>query len=581
MGRWRWAVLAVTVLVVGAGVAALVITQFGADDTVPTTVDASAIPPWSTTTTTASDADPQSSPSTVPAEQFETFATGASIPDETVDVVLYVSPEGDDSGDGTDENAPLRTISRALEAASELRLGGQAVKIEVGPGVYRESVELRQDPDDSPVLVLEAAEPGTAVISGADVWTDWAWSEERGAFVHDWPFDWAPGSDFGEVVGRDDIEEIVGRREIVIVEDTRLDQVLRERDLAAGTFMVDDDAGELLLLPPEGSSFSGLEAEVAVRERVLNLDSVRNMVVRGLTFRHAAAPFESTAVRISNSRHVLFEANTVVENSWTGLGLSTSNALTVRGNVLNENGGGGVGMFQTVDVVLEGNDTSLNNWRGYAGDYTGWSIAGVKAVGVHELVIRDHRAWGNLARGLWLDYDIVRVSIEDSSACHNISDGLYLEAVQGPVVVRGTESCENGRYGLLIVNIYETSLVDNVICGNADAQIHMNANQGGRQIETADGVIDMIAARDLTMTSNLVAGRNPLFDVGISDAHFSELVATLTAGSNTWHSFGGDGDPFQFPGGDGGLEDWQEATGAEEDSTFNTGAVPECDPLAS
>lgn len=577
MGRWRWVVLVVALLA-GAGAIVFVVASGAMDSGVTTTVAAGDLPAWSTTTTVP---DPVSTTSTVPDHVSEVFATGASIPDETVDVVLYVDPTGDDASEGLEESEPLRTVGHALDLASELRLGGNAVKVELAPGVYRESIELLQDPDGSPVLVLEAAEPGTAVITGADTWTDWAWNDERGAFVHDWPFDWAPGADFGEVVGRDDLEEIVGRREMVVIEGVRLDQVLRISDLADGTFMVDDDAGELLLLPPEGSAFPGQEAEVAVRERLMNLDSVRNMVVRGLTFRHAAAPFESSAVRISNSRHVLFESNTVVENSWTGLGLSTSSSLTVRENVLNENGGGGAGIFKTVDVVLDGNDTSLNNWRGFAGDYTGWSIAGVKAVGVTDLVIRGHRAWGNLARGLWLDFDVSRVSIEDSSACHNVSDGLYLEAVLGPVVVQGTESCENGRYGLLIVNIYETTLIDSVICGNAEAQIQMNANQGGRQIETEDGVIDMIAARDLTMTSNIVAGMNPLFDVGISDADFSELIATLTAGSNTWRSFGGNGEAFEFPGGDGDLEEWQEATGSDLDSTYGTGAAGDCDSLAS
>ena len=581
MGRWRWVVFVVALLV-GAGVIALFVANGATESGVTTTVAASELPAWSTTTTTtATDSAPVSTTSTVPDHTSEVFATGAVIEDESVDVVLYVDPAGDDANQGLDQSEPLRTVSHALELASELRLGGNAVKVELAPGIYRESIELLQDPDGSPVLVLEAAEPGTAVITGADTWTDWVWNEDRGAFVHEWPFDWAPESDFGEIVGRDDIEEIVGRREIVVVEGVRLDQVLRTSDLTDGKFMVDEEADELLLLPPEGSSFPGLEAEVAVRERVMNLDSVRNVVVRGLTFRHAAAPFESSAVRISNSQDVLFESNTVVENSWTGLGLSTSSSLTVRGNVLNENGGGGAGLFKTVDVLFDGNDTSVNNWRGFAGDYTGWSIAGVKAVAVRDLVIRGHRAWANLARGLWLDFDVSRVSIEDSSACHNISDGLYLEAVLGPVVVQGTESCENGRYGLLIVNIYETTLVDSVICGNADAQIHMNANQGGRQIETDDGVIDMIAARDLTMVSNTVAGTNPLFDVGISESDFTELVNTLTAGSNTWHSFGGNDEAFSFPGGDGDLEAWQEATGSDLDSTWGTGPVTECDSITS
>lgn len=241
MGRWRWVVLGVALLA-GVGVLAFMVAggQIGSGVTT-TTIDASDLPAWSTTTT--SDVfGPVSTTITVPDEVSETFATGALIADETVDVVLYVTPDGDDANQGLEESEPLRTISHALDLATELRLGGNAVKIELAPGIYRESIELLQDPDGSPVLVLEAAETGTAVITGADSWTDWAWSDERGAFVHEWPLDFAPGSDFGEIVGRDDLEEIVGRREMVVVEGVRLDQVLRPSDLTDGTFMVDDDA---------------------------------------------------------------------------------------------------------------------------------------------------------------------------------------------------------------------------------------------------------------------------------------------------------------------------------------------------
>jgi parallel beta-helix repeat protein len=256
--------------------------------------------------------------------------------------------------------------------------------------------------------------------------------------------------------------------------------------------------------------------------------------VSGLVFRHAANTLDATAVRVTNSENVVFDHNEVVENNWTGFGLSTSERITVSNNTINRNGGGGAGLFKTADVLFTGNDTSFNNWRGVMGDYLGWSIAGVKAVGTSYLTVHRHRAWGNQTRGLWIDYDISNVAILDSSWCGNRTDGLFLEAVQGPVVVRNVEACNNGRYGLLLVNLYETTIEDSVVCGNAERQIHMDTERGGREVTTASGTVVLSAARDLTLRRNVVAGEGVLLRLSIPQADFDGLVGSLVSEGNTW-----------------------------------------------
>lgn len=571
MRRWMWAGV-VVVLGVGFFLAALawggdpsndLETSGGSTLAVP-----DSLPEWSTTTT-----DPASPSTTIAAPTDDVpviGVTGAVIPTEEIDVALFVDSEnGSDGNDGLTETNALATITRAVEIASDRRVSGESVRVVVGPGVYRETVEIFQDPDDAPPLIVEAAQPGTAVVSGADLWSGWVWDAESEAFTHAWPHDWLPAPD---------VEEIVGRREIVVVEGVRLEQVTDSRDLTDGTFLVDDASDLLLILPPAGSPFSGLSAEVAVRERTLNLDSARNVVIRGFVFQHAANPFESSGVRISNSRNVLFEGNSVVENSWTGLGLSTSIALTIRDNVINENGGGGTGMFQIRDVLFEGNDTSLNNWRGARGDYVGWSIAGIKAVGVQQVAFVRHRAWWNETRGLWLDYDVRDITIVDSSWCHNLTDGLFVEATPGPVRVHGVEACENGRYGLMLVNAYDVSISNSRVCSNADSQIHMNAERGGREIVTDDETFVMIASRDLTLLDNRIVGDGLLMDVSIPQQDFVEFVATFDSGGNMWVSSGDEARPFDFPGGSGTLEDWKSVTGGEVDSLWERDASAESCP---
>ena len=562
MRRLRWAALVVVVVAAG-GAAAFVALDDGGTDPLEGQVDSTlatpeALPEW--TTTTVDDSSGSTITPTDSSDVDPPVATGATISGDQVDVSIYVdAADGSDDNDGLSEASPLATVTHAIGLASDLRLAGERVRIVLAAGTYRETVEVFQDPDDSPLLIIESAEPGTAIVSGADVWDGWSWSEDAEAFVHPWPFDWGSAPD---------VEEIVGRREIVVVDGVRLEQVTRVRDLTDGTFLVDEDSDRLLMLPPAGSSFTGLAAEVAVRERTLNLDSARNVVIRGLTFQHAANPFESSGVRISNSEQVLFENNQVVENSWTGLGLSTSEALTVRGNVINRNGGGGAGMFQITDVVFEGNDTSLNNWRGAKGDYVGWSIAGVKAVGVQRVAFIQHRAWWNATRGLWLDYDVRDITVTDSSWCHNLTDGLFVEAAPGPVRIDGVEACENGRYGLLLVNVYGASIIGSAVCGNADSQIHMNAEPGGREIVTDDGTLVMTASRDLVLQGNRVVGAGRLLEVSIPQTDFAQMVATLESADNVWVSSDDEDAPFDFPGGSGTLETWQAETGADLGSSW-------------
>lgn len=572
----RSKILWVTVSVVLGGVALFLVLVLPSLDGVetpdaglPASSTTSEIPPWNPPVVV------DESPTTTTTAQFPTVQDedwGAQLPPEGFDVTLHVDPdEGLDENDGLDLSTPVRTVERALELASDARSDGNGVRVLLMPGVYRQRFSLIQDPDDSPILVIEAVEPGAAVISGADVWTDWTWDAGVEAFTHEWNFDWGADEWPFEDQPAPDLVGIGGRREVVSVEGTRLDPVENLSDLRDGAFYVDEESDRLYLRPPTGSAFSGSVAEVAVREQLMNFDSVRNVVVRGLTFQHAASPFNDNAVRISNSRNVLFESNRIIENSWTGLGISTSTNLTIRGNDINFNGGGGAGIFRAVESLFVRNDTSFNNWRGAAGGWTGWSIAGVKAVGVHDMAFSQHRAWGNEMRGLWLDYDIVNVSITDSVWCENLLEGLFLEAVQGPVDVSGSRSCDNRGHGLVLVNVYGATISDTVACGNGRPALYMNAERGGRSVTTDDGVIELMAARDLTVTGSAFVGDGPLLDMSIPEDDFALLRSNMIFESNRWLQTGGE-TGFEFPGGSGDFDDWRAASGQDDDSFWDPSA---------
>src|SRR5690606_7250001 len=110
----------------------------------------------------------------------------------------------------------------ALQQAVRNRVNGSGTRVVLLPGTYR-SILMPEwtDPGAAPI-VIEAAQPGTAVISGADVWDDWSCSGST--CTHSWQYDW--GTAANPWAGDVDIGPLARRRELVIVNGKNLEQVL-------------------------------------------------------------------------------------------------------------------------------------------------------------------------------------------------------------------------------------------------------------------------------------------------------------------------------------------------------------------
>jgi hypothetical protein len=74
--------------------------------------------------------------------------------------VVHVAPEGLDAWPGSTRALAVRTIQRGVDMAT----AGETVLI--WPGVYRETIRLRRAGSPGRPLILKAAVPGTALISG-------------------------------------------------------------------------------------------------------------------------------------------------------------------------------------------------------------------------------------------------------------------------------------------------------------------------------------------------------------------------------------------------------------------------------
>jgi hypothetical protein len=433
-----------------------------------------------------------------------TFAVHAQSGSTTADATLHVSAAAivaSDANDGT-EARPLRTVSEALARAVDNRRRGLSTRIVVHPGTYRESLVGTYPSTGGPGIVIEASVPGEAILSGSDVWTSWECS--AAVCTHPWPYEWGfAANPWSESV---DVGPEALRREMVFVDGLHMDQRLDLSEVleAPGTFNVDEVEGRVTVHLPPGVSAGSARFEVAVRPHLMRLQGLGNLVVRGLVFQHAATPISATAVDIVDQANVTIENVVVRWSNWGGIAFK-GERFVLRDSVATNNGGHGISAYQANGLLLEGNETSFNNWRGYSGGLIGWSV-GEKFIVTRDLVIRDHLSVHNLARGLWIDWDNANVVIERLESCFNLNDGLFIEATQGPVAVIDSLLCQNGRAGIRTSATQRLELRGNVIDGNAESQIAISGDLEVLIEDWATGRSQMLSNEAWTVLDNTVRG---------------------------------------------------------------------------
>src|SRR5690606_31273497 len=179
-------------------------------------------------------------------------------------VDIYASPTGGGAKVGTLES-PM-TLRSALLRAVNNRVDGRGSRVVLLPGIYRSTlIPEWTDPGASPI-VIEAAEAGTAIISGADVWGDWSCSGST--CTHAWPYDWGVASN--PWAGDVEIGPLARRRELIVVNGQNLGQVQSMGDLNAATFYVDEGANRVTVQLPFGVDPDEALIEIGVRARLFD-----------------------------------------------------------------------------------------------------------------------------------------------------------------------------------------------------------------------------------------------------------------------------------------------------------------------
>ena len=489
-----------------------------------------------------------------------------------ITATIYVAqndPRATDSNPGT-RILPVLTLNRALMLATRNLQERIATRILVARGVYRESLTLRnlQQYGDTP-LVLEAEAKGQAVITGSERWTDW---KKIGVdlYVHPWNLNWGLGP-YPAGWEKQNLAPIIRRREMVFVGDSSFHQALSMVELQSSdrSFFVSEPEHRIYVRLPSERGSESSDIEVTTRSTLLEAQGMHNLTLRGLVFEHAGSSIDEAAVSLDNCDKVVIDRCEFRWNNWTGLSLRSSRDVSAFDNEASYNGGAGMTLWRMKNIDFESNETSFNNWRGELGGFRGWAVAGIKSLRIHNGIFRKHRAVDNHARGFWLDFDCANVTVEDGFFCRNASDGAFVEGSQGPIDINKSIICHNQK-GLVIANSPNATLRQNIVYGNAGAQILVGGEAGGRL--TTDWETNRAMVLDtlrLKLVSNAVVAQpgQQLMVIQLTSDQTRSLLSSLTSNENTWYG-PTDQALFEVAGKRMDFASWREIGGQDSNSKF-------------
>lgn len=408
--------------------------------------------------------------------------------------------------DGTKAH-PFPSLAWAVAISTGLRKQGHAVRVVIGPGVYRETITVGNTGTNPPPLVVESTAPGAVRVTGADVEDRWApVADAPGLVAAPWDQDWGlapvPSSWADANVH---VSDGARRRENVMVDGMPLAQVQKIDHLTAATFWVDEAGDRIVMGPPAHvTDVARHRVEVARRPHALRISGgAANVTVKGIVFDGAAAPFERHMAYVTDARDILVEGNTFRQSSWGGLGFGIVRNVTVRGNHAVDNGGNGIDTYKTTNAVIERNVITGNNVRGARNGYVGWSVAGSKNLLLTTAVFRGNTYSGNLARGMWLDTDVRDVLIDGDVACHNHRDGLFVEAVQGPLAIEASTYCGNGGAGIAVATSGNLAVRGSTLSDNVKGQLLFTGDRSRSWVDHLLGTpLTITDFQDLTLVGN-------------------------------------------------------------------------------
>ncbi len=175
---------------------------------------------------------------TIHAAGISGIVHGATGADESIftipaDRTYYVATEGVDNNTGTIDN-PLNTLQEALNRAANDHFSGRHVKIIMKPGRYYHQSPAVYSPSTYTLayLIIEAQDPGTAIITGSQAWPAAEWQPYNAdTYRHTWPYDFGTHEGNWATYNVNPENPHAHRGEVVFINDYRLIQTLSPDEL--------------------------------------------------------------------------------------------------------------------------------------------------------------------------------------------------------------------------------------------------------------------------------------------------------------------------------------------------------------
>jgi len=493
---------------------------------------------------------------------------------ESYSTYVYV-----DANSGSDNNSgargsPFQTIQAAVNQANALNQNGIGVKIIVNPGVYRETVNIGNYLTTGATLALEAASPGTAAISGSDVLTGWN-NEGGGIFSLPWSANIGPCSIPSGWPAT--VPEIATRPEMVYVNGMPMTQVLSHSDLQPGTFYINDGQGIIYVEPASGLDLGSATVEAATRSQTLSVVGRSNFVLRGLVFRHAASCMGAAGANIYNGNNILIDTVQAMWNNWGGLGIYSSNDVTVQNSTASHNGGVGLMAAMVQNALYDTNESDYNNWRGAQGALFDWGMGGLKLMYTQNVTVNNHNSFRNSAQGLWFDTDNENVTIDNVTLSQNVMAALQLEANEGPVIVQNSVICNSG-VGINLLNSPNVTIQNNTLFNNGGSGIYDAGEIFVAGYNGGHPIVNWLTGNSYNLfTTGTVIKGNTIQNSAINERVFGtylpnydwgQFANTLSASGNTWYDPSNTVD-FGLPYGKStDLQGWKAAVTTDYGSTW-------------
>ena len=498
---------------------------------------------------------------------------------------VYVDAvNGSDSNPGT-KQLPFKTIAFAAGVAVSNNQSGLGTKVIVNPGTYRESVTMDYSYKDTTLpITIQAATTGQAIVSGADVWTGWsAYPGRANVYTKSWPNQWGLCALDGGTGTPPPEEDIVRRREMVIVNGANMTQVLSLSAMRVSTFYVDEVKGTIYLWPPAGTDMSTATVEVPTRDSLLEVSGKSNLVFRGLTFQYANSCRVDSAVTIHNaSSNILLDQDVFSWNNSTGLILQSTTYTTVQNVVANHNGSSGFRGYTTKYDLWQNTTTNFNGWRGAQGVYYYWGSAGSHFDRAHDQTLTNINSSWNQTFGFHWDTDAYLVNANGLVASQNQLAGGFVEQSEGPVTIsngafcNGNPSMGPNNNGFEIRNSENVSLTGSTLQSNLVGFLLIGTAGGVSITNWETGETYNLISQNTNFSNNQISGSstNQVFQDGaLNGSDWNTFVNTLTSDYNTWWNSSSNKTYIVPVPSDWTLTDftgWQAATSKDIHSTFKS-----------